>query len=66
MQLKSFQSFFKIGTTLEEKKRRRFIRDLFKELFPITDSEDNFVLEFIDYTIDPPRYNIEECIEEED
>ena len=34
----------------------------FEELFPITDSRNNFVLEFIDYTIDPPRYSIKECV----
>ena len=62
IQLKSFQSFFKIGTTLEERKEEGLYKT-FQELFPITDSRNNFVLEFIDYTIDPPRYNIEECIE---
>ena len=62
IQLKSFQSFFKIGTTLEERKEEGLYKT-FQELFPITDSRNNFVLEFIDYTIDPPRYNIEECID---
>ena len=62
IQLKSFESFFKIGTTLEERKEEGLYKT-FQELFPITDSRNNFVLEFIDYTIDPPRYNIEECID---
>ncbi len=62
IQLKSFESFFKIGTTLEERKEEGLYQT-FQELFPITDSRNNFVLEFVDYTIDPPRYNIEECIE---
>ena len=61
IQLKSFQSFFQIGTTLDER-RREGLYKAFQELFPITDSRNHFVLEFIDYTIDPPRYNIQECI----
>ena len=62
IQLKSFQSFFQIGTTLDER-RREGLYKAFQELFPITDSRNHFVLEFIDYTIDPPRYNIQECID---
>jgi len=61
VQLKSFQSFFQIGTTLDER-RNEGLYKAFEELFPITDSRNNFVLEFIDYTIDPPRYSIDECI----
>ena len=62
IQLQSFQSFFQIGTTLEER-RNEGLYKAFEELFPITDARNNFVLEFIDYTIDPPRYSIEECID---
>jgi len=62
VQLKSFQSFFQIGTTLDER-RNEGLYKAFQDLFPITDSRNNFVLEFIDYTIDPPRYSIEECID---
>ena len=62
VQLKSFQSFFQIGTTLDER-RNEGLYKAFEELFPITDSRNNFVLEFIDYTIDPPRYSIEECVD---
>ena len=62
VQLKSFESFFQIGTTLEER-RNEGLYKAFDELFPITDSRNNFVLEFIDYMIDPPRYSIEECID---
>ena len=62
VQLKSFQSFFQIGTTLDER-RNEGLYKAFEELFPITDSRNKFVLEFIDYTIDPPRYSIEECID---
>ena len=62
VQLKSFQSFFQIGTTLDER-RNEGLYKAFEDLFPITDSRNNFVLEFIDYTIDPPRYSIEECLD---
>ena len=62
VQLKSFESFFQIGTTLEER-RNEGLYKAFDELFPITDSRNNFVLEFIDYLVDPPRYSIEECID---
>ncbi len=62
VQLKSFQSFFQIGTTLEER-RNEGLYKAFEDLFPITDSRNNFVLEFIDYTIDPPRYSIDECLD---
>ena len=62
IQLKSFQSFFQTGTTLDER-RNEGLYKTFTELFPITDSRNNFVLEFIDYLVDPPRYSIEECID---
>ena len=62
VQLKSFQSFFQIGTTLEER-RNEGLYKAFEELFPIADARNNFVLEFIDYVIDPPRYSIDECID---
>ncbi|MCL4132781.1 UNVERIFIED_CONTAM: hypothetical protein GTU68_006764, partial [Idotea baltica] len=35
----------------------------FSDNFPITDTRNQFVLEFIDYFVDPPRYSIQECIE---
>ena len=62
IQLISFQSFFQTGTTLEER-RNEGLYKTFTELFPITDSRNNFVLEFIDYLVDPPRYSIQECIQ---
>ena len=62
IQLKSFQSFFQTGTTLDER-RNEGLYKTFTELFQITDSRNNFVLEFIDYLVDPPRYSIEECID---
>ena len=48
IQLKSFQSFLQVGTTLEQRKKEGLYQT-FQELFPITDSRNNFVLEFIDY-----------------
>ena len=62
VQLKSFAEFFQLGTTPENRKREGLFA-VFTENFPITDTRNNFVLEFLDYSIDPPRYTIEECIE---
>jgi DNA-directed RNA polymerase subunit beta len=62
IQLKSFGEFFQLGTTPENRKREGLFK-VFTENFPITDTRNNFVLEFLDYFIDPPRYTIEECIE---
>ena len=62
IQLKSFSEFFQLGTTPENRKREGLFK-VFTENFPITDTRNNFVLEFLDYYIDPPRYTIEECIE---
>src|SRR5512137_1724936 len=62
VQLKSFGEFFQLGTTPENRKREGLFK-VFTENFPITDTRNNFVLEFLDYSIDPPRYTIEECIE---
>jgi len=62
VQLKSFADFFQLETTPEKRKIEGLFR-VFQENFPISDTRNNFVLEFIDYFIDPPRYSIEECIE---
>ena len=62
VQLKSFGEFFQLGTTPENRKKEGLFK-VFSENFPITDTRNNFVLEFLDYYIDPPRYTIEECIE---
>ncbi|MBP7731944.1 MAG: DNA-directed RNA polymerase subunit beta [Bacteroidales bacterium] len=62
IQLKSFFDFFQLGTTPENIKKEGLFK-VFNENFPITDTRNNFVLEFIDYSIDPPRYTIEECLE---
>ena len=62
IQLKSFQDFFQLETNPENRVNEGLFK-VFSENFPITDSRNNFVLEFLDYFIDPPRYSIEECIE---
>ncbi|MBL7964720.1 MAG: DNA-directed RNA polymerase subunit beta [Flavobacteriales bacterium] len=62
IQLKSFQEFFQIET-LPENRNDEGLFKVFMENFPITDTRNQFVLEFLDYFIDPPRYSIEECIE---
>ena len=62
IQLKSFQEFFQLETTPENRESEGLFK-VFAENFPITDTRNQFVLEFLDYFIDPPRYTIEECIE---
>jgi len=61
IQLKSFQDFFQLETTSDNLQKEGLYK-VFSENFPITDSRNNFVLEFLDYFIDPPRYSLEECI----
>jgi len=62
IQIKSFQDFFQLETKSEERGDEG-LYNTFMENFPITDTRNQFVLEFLDYFIDPPRYTIEECIE---
>ena len=62
VQLKSFRDFLQLDTPPEERKKDGLYK-VFSENFPITDTRNNFVLEFLDYFIDPPRYTIEECLE---
>ena len=62
IQLKSFQDFFQLETTSENRQNEGLFK-VFAENFPISDARNNFVLEFLDYFIDPPRYALEECIE---
>ncbi len=62
IQLKSFQDFFQLETNPDNRMNEGLFR-VFSENFPITDARNNFVLEFLDYFIDPPRYSITECIE---
>ena len=62
IQIKSFQDFFQLETKSDERANEGLF-NTFMENFPITDTRNQFVLEFLDYFVDPPRYSIEECIE---
>jgi DNA-directed RNA polymerase subunit beta len=62
VQLKSFQDFFQMDTAPEKRKSEGLYK-VFSENFPIADTRNNFILEFLDYYVDPPRYSIDECIE---
>ena len=62
IQVKSFQDFFQMETKSDARSNEG-LYSTFKENFPITDTRNQFVLEFLDYFIDPPRYSVEECIE---
>jgi len=62
VQIKSFQDFFQLETNPDNRVNEGLFK-VFSENSPITDARNNFVLEFLDYFIDPPRYSIEECIE---
>ncbi len=62
IQLKSFQDFFQLETPAEKREQEGLFK-VFSENFPISDSRENFVLEFIDYIVDPPKYSVDECID---
>lgn len=62
VQLKSFRDFLQLDTP-PEKRKKQGLYQVFAENFPITDTRNNFVLEFLDYYIDPPQYSIAECLE---
>ena len=62
VQLKSFRDFLQLDTPTEKRKNEGLYK-VFAENFPIADTRNNFVLEFLDYYIDPPRYTIEECLD---
>lgn len=62
IQIKSFQEFFQLETTPENRESEGLYK-VFSENFPISDTRNQFVLEFLDYFVDPPRYSIEECID---
>ncbi|MGK6351882.1 DNA-directed RNA polymerase subunit beta [Parapedobacter sp. DT-150] len=62
VQLESFREFFQLETTSDNRHQEGLFK-VFSENFPISDSRNIFVLEFLDYFIDPPRYDIQECIE---
>ncbi|GAA4305833.1 DNA-directed RNA polymerase subunit beta [Nibribacter koreensis] len=62
VQLKSFQDFFQLETAAENRTEEGLFK-VFAENFPISDSRENFVLEFVDYHVDPPKYSVDECID---
>ena len=62
IQVKSFQDFFQLETKADERGNEGLYKT-FSDNFPISDTRNNFVLEFLDYFVDPPRYSIQECIE---
>ena len=62
VQLKSFQDFFQMDTAPEKRKTEGLYK-VFSENFPIADTRNNFILEFLDYFVDPPRYSLEECVD---
>ncbi len=62
IQVKSFQDFFQLETKTDERSEEGLFKT-FSDNFPITDTRNQFILEFIDYFVDPPRYSIQECIE---
>jgi len=62
IQIKSFQDFFQLETKSDERGEEG-LYNTFQDNFPITDARNQFVLEFLDYFVDPPRYSIQECIE---
>jgi DNA-directed RNA polymerase subunit beta len=61
VQVKSFREFFDLNTVAENRSKEG-LHNVFNENFPISDSRENFVLEFVDYSLDPPKYSIDECI----
>ncbi|MGF1533818.1 MAG: DNA-directed RNA polymerase subunit beta [Bernardetiaceae bacterium] len=62
LQLQSFQDFLQLGTPPEDRKQEGLYQ-VFAENFPISDSRDNYLLEFVDYMLDPPKYDVKECVE---
>ncbi|GAA0891412.1 DNA-directed RNA polymerase subunit beta [Fulvivirga kasyanovii] len=62
IQLQSFKDFFQLETPAEKREQEGLFK-VFSENFPITDSRENFVLEFIDYIVDPPKYSVDESID---
>jgi DNA-directed RNA polymerase subunit beta len=62
VQLKSFRDFLQLDTSPEKRKNEGLYK-VFAENFPIADTRNNFILEFLDYYIDPPRYTIDECVD---
>ncbi|WP_019989582.1 DNA-directed RNA polymerase subunit beta [Rudanella lutea] len=62
IQIKSFKDFFQLDTPSDHRSQEGLFK-VFQENFPISDSRENFVLDFIDYSVDPPKYSVDECID---
>ena len=62
VQLKSFVDFFQLDTPAQKRTQEGLFK-VFSENFPISDSRENFILEFVDYLVDPPKYSVDECID---
>ena len=62
VQLQSYKDFFQLETAPENRTHEGLYK-VFMENFPISDSRENFILEFVDYTVDPPKYNVNECVD---
>ena len=62
IQIKSFKDFFQLETKLHERKKEGLYK-VFRDNFPVTDTRNQYVLDFLDYSVDPPRYSVQECIE---
>jgi len=62
IQIQSFQDFFQLETAAESRTDEGLFK-VFAENFPIADSRENFVLSFVDYSVDPPKYSVDECID---
>lgn len=63
IQIESFRHFFKVGSSPEER-RSEYLYKIFTETFPVTDSRENYVLEFLDYIVESPQYSIQECLKQ--
>ena len=62
IQLQSFKDFFQLETPAERRENEGLFK-VFSDNFPIADSRDIFLLEFVDYLVDPPKYSVDECID---
>ncbi|VAW27486.1 DNA-directed RNA polymerase beta subunit, partial [hydrothermal vent metagenome] len=62
IQVQSFQNFFQLETPAEKRENEGLFK-VFSDNFPISDSRDIFLLEFVDYLVDPPKYSVDECID---
>jgi DNA-directed RNA polymerase subunit beta len=62
VQLRAFQTLLQTDAAAEEREDVGLVR-VFNEIFPITDVNEKFSLEFVSYSLGDPKYSVEECIE---